>query len=442
MIQEITRATAAKIKNPVFRDYAHMYLDIYDGFVKDVETFGLPFHKENDHERETKELRDQLAEMNILSRCEGASLVYNRISPACEACKKGVGTMTSYVSFRCHRHCFFCFNPNQDNFEANCVEKKDWMGELQAVKAEGGQLTHIALTGGEPLLHPEDTVAFFEKAKELFPLAHRRLYTSGDLLTERMCQRLKETGLEEIRFSYKMEDSAQLKEKVLANMEMAKKYIPSVMVEMPVMPDAEEEMKTLLTRLNEMGIFGINLLELCFPYHNVEAFKVRGYELKYPPYRTLYNFWYAGGLPVAGSELVALRLMRFAAEQKMKLGIHYCSLENKNFGQMYQQNKVLSKCPSAMYFSPKDFYLKTVKVFGAEAVQARRILEKAGVRTFVYDKEAQYISFHPQYARLLKGRPMEVALSINVMEPRDGQIVARELKLMRALPGDCEPEQL
>ena len=442
MLQEITRATAAKIKNPVFRDYANMYLNIYDNFAEQVEQFGLPFHKAQDHMKETEEIRAQLADMQILNRCEGASLVYNRISPACEACKKGVGTLTSYVSFRCHRHCFFCFNPNQDNYEANCVQKADWEQDLMNIKAEGGQLTHVALTGGEPLLHPDDCVAFFIKSRELFPLAHTRLYTSGDLLTADMLQRLKDAGLDEIRFSYKIEDSAELKEKVLNNMALAKEYITSVMVEMPVMPDAEEEMQGLLTRLDEMGIFGINLLELCFPYNNAEAFKVRGYELKYPPYRTLYNFWYAGGLPVAGSELVALRLMRFAAEKKMKLGIHYCSLENKNFGQMYQQNKVLSKAPATMYFSPKDYYLKGVKAFGADAIQVRRILEKAGVRTFTYDKENEFILFHPQYARLFKGRNMELALSINVMEPRGGEVVARELKLLRALPGDCDPEKL
>ena len=37
---------------------------------------------------------------------------------------------------------------------------------------------------------------------------------------------------------------------------------------------------------------------------------------------------------------------------------------------------------------------------------------------------------------------MELALSINVMEPRGGEVVARELKLLRALPGDCDPEKL
>lgn len=442
MIQEITRTNVAQIKNPVFREYANLYLGIYDGFTQEVEKFGLPFHKDPANAAETASLLAELKEKGVVSRCDDASLVYNRISPACEACKKGVGTMTSYISFRCHRNCFFCFNPNQDNFETHCRQLNDWNGELEAVKKEGGQLTHIALTGGEPLLHAAEAVAFFEKARELFPYAHRRLYTSGDLLTKEICERLQEAGLDEIRFSYKMEDGASLQEKVLSNMEMAKKYIPSVMVEMPVMPDREAEMKVLLKRLDEIGIYGINLLELCFPYGNAEAFADRGYELKYPPYRTLYNFWYAGGLPVAGSELVALRLMKYAMEEKMDLGIHYCSLENKNFGQMYQQNRILAKGDSTMHFSEKDFYLKAVKAFGKEAIQVREIFRKAGVRNYIYDKEKQFIQFHPADSRLLAGRQLELAVSVNVMEEREGQIVSRELKLQKAAVSDCKVENL
>ena len=45
MLQEITRDTLGLIREPVFRDYARMYLDIYDGFIRQVETFGLPFEE-------------------------------------------------------------------------------------------------------------------------------------------------------------------------------------------------------------------------------------------------------------------------------------------------------------------------------------------------------------------------------------------------------------
>lgn len=442
MIQEITRKLASRIRNSVFRDYADMYLDIYDDFISQAEHIGLPFHKDSSQAETSRKLIRELQNLGVNVRCNGASLVYNRLSPACETCKKGIGTLTSYISFRCHRRCFFCFNPNQENFEAYFNRKHDWSTELEQIKNQGGVLTHIALTGGEPLLYPDDSAVFFEKAKELFPNAHRRLYTSGDLLTEDLLKRFQKTGLEEIRFSYKIEDDNTLKEKVLSQMELAKSYIPAVIVEMPVMPEAEEEMQNLLKQLDHMGIYGINLLELGFPYYNVEAFSAKGYKLKYPPYQTLYNFSYAGGLPIAGSELAALRLLYYAAKEQLNLGIHYCSLENKNFGQIYQQNHLLAAKDSTMYFSEKDYFLKTMKVFGADAEKVNHLFQKAGVPYYIYDRKNQFLQFHPDYACLLKDLPIELAVSVNVMEERNGEIVARELKLQRALPDDCTQENL
>ena len=329
MPEEITRENLSSIRNPVFRRYAQMYVEIYENFMEQVERFGLPFDRDPASEAQIGELRAALRSMQeITPRCDEASFVYRRISPACEVCKQGVNTLTSHISFRCHRSCFFCFNPNQENFEAHLAGPNDWRAELAGYHRGGRVLTHIALTGGEPLLHPDEAAAFFHLARELYPAAHLRLYTSGDLLDEALAEKLAAAGLDEIRFSYKMEDPPALQEKVLGNMVLAKRHIPSVMVEMPVMPDMESEMRALLLRLDEIGIWGINLLELCFPYHNAEAFLERGYRLRYPPYRTLYNFWYAGGLPVDGSELLALKLLGYAAERGFRLNVHYCSLEN------------------------------------------------------------------------------------------------------------------
>ena len=443
MLQEITRETLPFVREPVFREYARMYLEIYEGFLRQVEQFGLPFEKPGAARQETEALLKKLkAQPEIRARCEDASLVYRQFSGACDVCREGFGTVTCHISFQCHRRCFFCFNPNQDNYELHRTEKNDWRAELDGIKSAGGRLTHIALTGGEPLLHPEDAVAFFHRAGSLFPQAHLRLYTSGDLLTEGLAEALGQAGLDEIRFSYKMEDPPVLQEKVLGNMETAKRHIPCVMVEIPVMPDREAEMRTLLRRLEGIGVWCINLLELCFPYHNAEAFRARGYLLRNPPYRTLYNFWYAGGLPVAGSEAAALRLMLWSAEEKLSFGIHYCSLENKNFGQICHQNYQGRLDDPTLYFSPRDFYLKTVKVFGEDAVRVLRLLEKRGVTRFRYNAEGGFLQLHPEEARHLRGRNVEPALSVNVLEEREEGRICRELKLLRASVEDCLPENL
>ena len=72
-----------------------------------------------------------------------------------------------------------------------------------------------------------------------------------------------------------------------------------------------------------MDIFGINLLEFCFPLGNAKAFHERGFNLKNPPYNVYYNYWYAGGLAVAESEQHCLELVDFAMTAKSKA---WCSL--------------------------------------------------------------------------------------------------------------------
>jgi pyruvate formate-lyase activating enzyme-like uncharacterized protein len=108
------------------------------------------------------------------------------------------------------------------------------------------------------------------------------------------------------------------------------------MVEIPVLPGTLDEMKAVLTELDRLEIFGINLLEFCFPYNNVGIFRQRGYKIKARPYRVLYNYVYGGGLSVAGSEDVCLDLVDCAMDAGLTLGVHYCSLENKHTGQIYQ----------------------------------------------------------------------------------------------------------
>ena len=413
------------VRNPAFRQYAENCLAVYDDFVRQVEQFGLPFAEEREEELRTA--RESLSTLGVKSCNEGAALVWGRRCGACEACRFGVGSYTGIISLMCHRNCFFCFNPNQENYEGYSHTKKDWQKELAQVHRHQPDLRYVALTGGEPLLHKTEAAEYFRTARSLWPEASLRLYTSGDLLEKETAAALRDAGVEEIRFSLKLEDTPEGRETVYDAMELAKAYFPRVMVEMPVLPNAEEEMREILDRLEKMGLFGINLLELCFPYHNAEAFLERGFRLRYPPYRTLYNFWYAGGLPVDGSELLALKLLESAARNGYRLNVHYCSLENKHFGQVYQQNLGAARTDPTYVMSEKDFYLKTVKVFGRDVREAERLF-RARQRTD-WRTERDYLQCSPACAALLRKKDMELGISYNIREFRDGEPVIRELRI-------------
>ena len=103
MLEEITRQNLGSIRNSTFRHYARIYVDIYESFLAQVGQFGLPFETDAAPQTQIAQERAALRTLpEITSRCDGASLVYRHISPACEVCKQGVNTLTSHISFRCH----------------------------------------------------------------------------------------------------------------------------------------------------------------------------------------------------------------------------------------------------------------------------------------------------------------------------------------------------
>jgi uncharacterized protein len=294
---------------------------------------------------------------------------------------------------------------------------------------------YLALTGGEPLLHQPEALAFFRAARAMFPAAHTRLYTTGDHLTPALAAALRDAGLDEIRFSIRMHDLAKGHRHTFDRIALAKDVIPSVMVEMPVLPGTFEIMQGVLLELDRLGVDSINLLELCYPHNHAQAFNERGLQVRPKPFRVLYDYWYAGGLPIAGSEPVCLALVAFALEAGLKLGVHYCSLENKHSGQVFQQNAG-QPLPPTYVFSERDYFWKTVKVFGPDIRRVRRALrgQPAGLRRVSDDESCLELHVSQVAALRAAGLDVELGLSFNVMETRaDGQYL-RELKLALIRP--------
>ncbi|MDR1358129.1 MAG: radical SAM protein, partial [Coriobacteriales bacterium] len=256
----------------------------------------------------------RLQERGAQLRNGGASISVNSLSSACVACTGDRGSKTFLLSLLCDRQCYFCFNPNQHDYAEQRRGLKDWQAELDAYGALNAPVSHIALTGGEPLVHAEETVRFFETVRARYPDAYTRLYTTGDRLDTNLLEALSKTQLTEIRFSIKIDDPSEALAQTLRHIALARSYIPQVMVEMPVIPGTGQEMRELLDTLDELGIFGINLLEFCYPRHNWPEFESRGFRVKNPPFPVLYEYGYAGGLPIAGSEELSLELLSYALD--------------------------------------------------------------------------------------------------------------------------------
>jgi len=197
-------------------------------------------------------------------------------------------------------------------------------------------------------------------------------------------------------------------------------------------------MRALLRELDRIGIFSVNLLELCYPLINADEFNQRGFQAKARPFETLYDYWYAGGVPIARSELDCLDLVEFAIDEGLTVGVHYCSLENKFTGQNYQQNHG-RKLPATTVFSNRDYMLKSAKVFGDDIPRVLEVFERAGVRDYELDAARGYLEFGVTHLRSLKKLDIEVGISTSTLEQREDGVYLRELKVDLTRPGLFRP---
>lgn len=409
-------------------------LDHFDKIEKDYVNAlvdkGLTFAPRNSHIARVSQLRQELAKRQATFRNAGASISCGWLSKACVECTGVNGSETFSTTFKCHRNCYFCFNFNLVDYDKYVQCGCPWEQELAAAhEATGGKLAVIGLTGGEPLLNLDDSIAFLKRAGELFPNAHKRMYTSGDLLTPDGAKRLAQAGLDEIRFSVKQDDPNQLRETVLDNMKMAANYIKDVVVEMPIVPGTKEVMKDWMRRFAQNGIKGMNLLEFCFPFHSWEEFDKRGFTLKNPPFDEMFDYGYSGGLAVAGSEELALELMVWALDEGLGFGLHYCSLENKHRSEIRQMNEPARNVHPIFEFDESDFFVKTAKVFGAQRDAARQILLDAQVQDVVEDDDDDTIAFAPRYASLFDGTDISPMIAFNVLDRDEQGRFLREVAL-------------
>lgn len=409
-----------------------LYDEIEAEYIAGLEKQGVEFADKHAGEEAIHNRLSSLEVRGALIRNGAASVSINSLSNACVACTGSKGSKTFLLSLICNRNCYFCFNPNQVNYAEQHQSLSDWRAELDEYDAQGTKASHIALTGGEPLIHRDEALRFFETVHERYPAAHTRLYTTGDGLDASLLVALNKTQLTEMRFSIKMDDTPRAFDRTLGTIALARDYIPQVMVEMPAIPGTEEEMRSLLKRLDELGIYGVNLLEFCYPHHNWPEFSKRGFRVKNPPFPVLYDYGYAGGLPIAGSEELSLRLLDYALDQGMRLGVHYCSLENKHRDEIYQMNVPYAAAFKCYLLDPEDFFLKTIVAFGEDAQQLEPELTKAGIPC-EKDPEDDAIRFSPQYFEKVIDLDVRMFCSYNLVVLQEERAVLRELKLTELL---------
>lgn len=416
--------------NPALEKALIAYDDVRDDYLRALRDKGILFAEAGFDDARIARLRDRLHERGADFRNAGASISTGWLSHACVECTGNHGSETFSTTLECHRDCYFCFNHNLQDYDTYAREGCPWETGLQESTRMFDNLACIGLTGGEPLLNLDDSIRFLERAGQLYPEAHKRMYTSGDLLTETGAVRLRDAGLDEIRFSVKIEDTDTLQEHVISNMAMAARFIPDTVVEMPIIPGTEAKMKELFKRFAESGIKGINMLEFCFPFNNWNEFARRGFTVRNPPFPIMYDYGYSGGLPISGSEELCLELMLFGLEEDVPFGMHYCSLENKHRSEIRQMNERASKLPACFELDEGDFFIKTAKVFGCDREPARILLANAGCDDFIEQDDEESLAFPQRFVHTLDTTDIIPVTAFCVLEDDEQGSYLREVGLI------------
>ena len=154
--------------------------------------------------------------------------------------------------------------------------------------------------------------------------------------------------------------------------------------------------------------------------------------MRNPPFDVMYDYGYSGGLPIAGSEELALELMLYALGNDMDFGMHYCSLDNKHRSEMRQINEPGANLHPCYHFDEGDFFLKCGKVFGPDCEAARRVLEDAHCTSLRDEGDA--VCFPLELAGAVRDAGCTVMEALHVLERHDGGRMLREVALRPSLP--------
>lgn len=159
--------------NDSLRAALRHYDEVRETYLRALAEHGVEFAPAGSSDAEIAQLRDELAQRGAEFRNAGASIRMGWISKACIECTGNKGSETFSTTFRCHRDCYFCFNHNQADYDKFVREGCPWEeGLARAAETYKNGLAVIGLTGGEPLLSFDASIAFLNRARELFPEAH------------------------------------------------------------------------------------------------------------------------------------------------------------------------------------------------------------------------------------------------------------------------------
>lgn len=238
-----------------------------------------------------------------ITRTPANSLLLGKMPRGCQLCVRGA-KLVLFVTGLCTRGCYYCpiseKRGGRDVIYANerpVRSTRDIVEEAALIDALG-----TGITGGDPSLRFERVLKYLRLLKRKFGKRHHiHMYCGGELSEGQLCK-LRQAGLDEIRFHTWSPKPVKLALNVGLH----------VGVEIPATPNAYARTISLFRGLDRVGCEFVNLNELEFSDTNFTELKTRGFEVKSDE-----------SVAVKGSDEIARRILKWAAKNT-RLNVHYC----------------------------------------------------------------------------------------------------------------------
>lgn len=264
-----------------------------------------------------------------IASCDAGLTVHTRangitLSPGCQACKTGKW-LCIFVGKHCNAKCATCpqvITPDLVDYEDSFVGM--WMHDavVYAELFQNEYIDGVSYSGGEPLMYLEKIEKVADQIRENCPDVYQWVYTNGILVDDEKLQRLRDVGISEIRFNL---TATHFKPKVMRRLELAKKYIDRVTVEVPSIPETWEHLIELrkIHTLEDAGVTQLNLAELYLL--TPKSWETWGQEELY----TYNSNFYRAESPVF-SRRITCAIMKYVIDNDIKILVNDCSNDTKH----------------------------------------------------------------------------------------------------------------
>jgi uncharacterized protein len=301
-----------------------------------------------------------------------------KLSPGCRSCGEGTWSCL-FINNKCNATCFFCPSLQDDVAEPSTssisfADPRDYIAYIKKFNIKG-----VSISGGEPLITFDKSLRFIQEVRKTFGRdVYIWLYTNGLLLDKEKASRLKDAGLDEIRFDLSAVGYKTAKIRHVAGV------IDNVTVEIPAIPEDLELMKGMLPKLKEEGVDYLHLHQLrCTPF-NQDNLRIRNY-----------TFLHGPKVSVLESELAALELIAWEKKHSIGLPINYCSFVYKNkFQAISARHRYAPFLKNTFEDVTRNGYIRSLSARGTREQIGELTRRFSGINTDLYQVANQGLSLN------------------------------------------------